>query len=427
MDKELKKILNVSRLGLIIFAVFVAVFIIWACLAPLESAAIAPGKVVVAGQRRSIQHLEGGIIRKIFVKDGQHVTKNQVLIQLENLPTKTHHTILNQQLYELMAQQVRLSAQIQGKKELVYDKNMHQHVPEFILRNQQAVFSSENIALNGQLAILQHRQSQLNEQIVGSETELVAAQRQLSLITKELHDIAPLAKQHYISRSQVLAFEREKARLQGLVGEKSAHIATLKEKLGEAKLQQITTQAEQNKKWISELRDTEHKLAQQTEKEKAAKDIYSRTTIRAPQAGIVVGLNVHTVGGVIKPGEVLMQLVPSQGALIIEAKINPLDIDVVHKGLVAKVVLTALQSRSMPTLEGTVETVSADVFTDTHSEKSYYKAEIVINKNQLKKLNNVRLYPGMPTEVMIITSRLTPWQYFTRPIERSFDRAFREQ
>ena len=180
------------------------------------------------------------------------------------------------------------------------------------------------------------------------------------------------------------------------------------------------------KELLDELKTSKQKIADLQEKTYAQKDILTRTTIRAPITGKVVGLKVHTIGGVIKPGEVIMDIVPTNAKMLVEAKVNPLDIDVVHPGLTAKVRITVFKQRTTPLLLGKVTNVSADSFQDERTGEYYYQTEVSINDKELKKLQGEALYPGMPVEVMIITNRLTPWQYFIDPIKRSFSHAFRE-
>ena len=200
----------------------------------------------------------------------------------------------------------------------------------------------------------------------------------------------------------------------------------LKQKMGETRMQILSLRQQQKKEVLDELRDTQEKLAEELEKEKAAADTFRRTFIVAPQAGIVHDLKVFTQGGVIRAGEAIMEVVPDKVKLIIQAQVNPNDIDVVHKGLEAQVRLTALKARTTPTLTGRVIHVSADALVDRQTKASYFEALVAINPGQLKRLRNVKLYPGMPVEVLIISHKITPWDYFVAPIKSSMQRAFRE-
>lgn len=417
--------------GLMIIVVFFGGFGIWSYFAPIESAAIAPGKITVAGNRRTIQHLEGGIVRKIYVKDGSRVKKGQSLIKLDDTQAAIALQLSRSEVHELMAIAARLIAERNEDPEIVFPERLLKQKKDERLRRimeaQQLIFSANKKTFEGNVIILKQRVIQLREQIKGIEAQLKSNTEQHRLILEEVQSVAELERKKLIEKPRLLELKREAAKLQGLRGENISEISVLKQKIGETQAQILTLVSNRRKEVLTELREITQKLNEELEKERAAADVLDRTDIRAPKTGTVVGLKIHTVGGVIKPGDAIMDIVPSADALVVEARVSPLDIDVVHQGLKARVQLTALKQRSTPALLGEVTRVSADIFTDQQSGESYYTARITIDPTEMEKLRGQLLYPGMPAQVMIITEKRTPLQYFIQPIKDSFNRAFREQ
>ncbi|ETO92378.1 HlyD family type I secretion periplasmic adaptor subunit [Legionella oakridgensis] len=423
---NIKKIIFYSFL--VIF-IFFGGFLMWATLAPLESAAIAPGKVIVAGNRRVIQHWEGGIIKKLYVKDGSTIKESDLLIKLDDIQAKAAAQINQNDYWELLGVQARLYAEIDQEKSIQFPPvllHTNDIKAQEIIKLQQAIFMSNQKNFNDTVNIYKQRIGQLQEQIRGKQAQLMANQEQFGYINQELKDVRILATKKLIKQSRLLALQREAANLAGKQGEAQSAIAELEQKIGETKLEIIAMTDKQRKELLAELRETQKKLNEAYERMKASSDTLIRTEIRSPITGTVINLKVHTVGGVIKPGEPIMDIVPTHEALIIEAKLNPLDIDVVQRGLPAKVTLSGLSRRNTPTLLGQVIHVSADVLLDSQTNKPYFDVQVEIPAQELKKLNQQILYPGMPAEVMIITKKATPWEYFTAPILKSFNRAFRE-
>ena len=418
--------------GLLIIGIFVGGFSLWAAISPLESAAMAPGKIIVAGYRRMIQHLEGGIIQAIYVKDGLVVKKGQVLLQLDDNQAKIVLQLRRDEVFELMALVARLQAEKANLAKIIFPKRMmdqekDKKVQE-VIDGQIAIFDANEKSFRGSIDLLGQRIVQLKEEIKGTESSIAYTKRQLELIDEEEKSVAYLEKQKLIERSRLLSLQREAAKLKGMIGEYQAKISVLMQQIGEAKLKIVTLEKDRQKEILTDLREAQQKLSAAIEKEKAAEDVLQRTTIRSPLSGEVVDLKVHTIGGVVRPGEPIMDIVPNREKLVVEAKVSPIDIDIVHKGLVAKVQLTAFKARITPYLTGRVTRVSADIVTDQASKESYYLARIEIDKGEIDKLpKSQKLYPGMPAQVMIITEKLTPWQYFVKPITESFDKAFREQ
>lgn len=426
------RIRNTLIFGCIVIFVFIGGFLAWALLAPLESAALASGKITVTGHRRVIQHLEGGIVAKLLVRDESKVKKGQILVVLDNGHSKIVAQLRHNEVFELSAIEARLLAERNNAKKITFNSLLLKHQNEEkvaeIIQSQRAIFNSNQKSFENNIKILQQRIQQILQQIKGHKANTIAITKQTKLINQELKSVAYLEAKKLIEKHRLLSLQREAARLKGKKGESLATIAALKQKIGETKIQIAYITTNRHREILTQLRETQQKLTAALEKEKAADVILTRTNIRSPITGTVIGLDVHTIGGVIRPGQTIMEIVPSKERLVIEAKISPLDIDVVHNGLVAKIRLIAFKTRTTPVLLGKVSNVSADVITNPNNGESFYRARITIDQQELKKLKPEQtLYPGMPVSVMIITAKLTPWQYFISPITNSFRRAFREQ
>lgn len=423
------KIKNIIFYSGLFITISIGGFILWMMFAQLESAAIAPGSVVVASGRRVIQHFEGGIVKEIFVKEGTLVKKSALLVILENTHAKAASQINQNELWQLLGAKARISAELNGVNTLTFSEELsHANLPatDEIMRLQQDLLIANLRTYNSSVDIYKQRIEQLNEEINGKQAEVKANIEQLQYINKELNDVETLAKKKLVKMSRLFGLKREAAGLTGKQGEINAKIAELKQKIGETNLHIIALAEKQRKDLLDEQRETHKKLSEILERQKTSTDVLTRTEIRSPIAGTVMNLKIHTIGGVIKPGEPIMDIVPVHEALIIEARISPLDIDVVHEGLTAKVVLSGLSQRNMPKLLGKVTSVSADSITEPATNKTYFSVQVEVSAKELKKLGSQSLYPGMPAEVMIITKTATPWDYFTTPILKSFDHAFRE-
>lgn len=414
--------------SMIVIIVFFGILGLWAAFAPLESAAIALGKVVVAGYQKDIQHLEGGIVTQIDIKDGDRVRKNQVLLVLNKTQVQSVLRITQHQLLESRAAVLRIQAELDNQSQF----NLEQHAgfkdATEIAKLQQSIFNTNRQLYRNTININQQQIKQLQQQIEGLRQRIKANDRQYDLIEKELTDIRVLAAKHLVKQSRLLALEREAARLSGTKADFTSQIAQLNQKINEVKIEITKLENDHHQKLLEQLKQESQKVKDLTEQQTAQQDILERTVIRSPIAGTVLGLSVHTVGAVVKPGEVLLSVVPQHEALEVEVRINPLDIDVVHAGLVAQVRVASFNQRTTPMLKGKVVNVSANALVDQTSGQSYYLAQIMIPKDEIAKLpQHAALYPGMPVEAMIVTNKLTPWEYFVAPVQRSFNRAFREQ
>lgn len=423
---KINKIIFYSGILLVVFLFSAA---LWMVFAQLESAAVAPGSIMVASGRRVIQHFEGGIVKTILVKDGDKVKKSQLLVVLENTNAKAASQINQSEYWQLLGTEARINAELNGQTSPAFPdelKNSREQSAKDIMRLQQELLLANQRTFSGSIDIFNQRIEQLTEEINGKQAEVKANTEQLQYINKELQEVEILAQKKLVKQSRFLALKREAAGLTGKQGELLATIAELKQKIGETKLQIIALTDKQRKDLLDELHETQRKLREIHERQKTSSDVLARTEIRSPVDGIVMNLKIHTVGGVVKAGEPIMDIVPLHETLIVEARLNPLDVDVVHEGLMAKVIFSGLSQRNTPKLLGKVTQVSADALTDPMTNKSYFNVKIEVPAKELRKLGPITLTPGMPAEVMIITKTASPWEYLTQPIVKSFDRSFRE-
>jgi len=417
--------------GMSILAVFFGGFGTWAALAPLDSAVIALGVVKVEGNRKTVKHLDGGIVKELLVKEGDRVEKGQVLIRLDETDARARIDIFSGQYDSLKALESRLLAERDGLDtirfpDFLLDRAGDDNVFE-MLAGQINVFETRRASLAGQIAVLQQRIAQLRTQIGGFQAQKRSQERQLELIREELAGTRELHEKGYAPKTRVLALERKAASIEGESGELIADIARTRQAIGEAKLQIAQLQKERLAEATTELRDVQTRLGEVEPRLGWAKEMLSRTELAAPEAGYVLGLTAFTVGGVIAPGERVLDIVPADNTLIIEARIQPSDIDDVYAGMPAEVQLTAYKRRVVPTVDGVLTWVSADRLTDDRSGEAYYVAYVEIDPESLAEVGEIRLYPGMPAQVMIATGARTAFDYLIGPLTSSFDRAFREQ
>lgn len=417
--------------GFITVLVFIVGFLVWSFVFALDSAAVAQGKIIVEYERKTVQHMEGGIIKEIYINEGSKVKANDPLIKLDDTQAKASLQLLQGQVYENLAAEARIFAELNKDTKVAYPEEVlkAKNEPKVakIISGQDKLFTANVNSFEGQMTVLNERIEQFNKEISSLDAQVTSGTEQLKLIQEEIEAVEYLEKRKLIDRPRLLALKREAAKLTGDRGEHLGLIAKAHQAISETKSQMYTIAEDRRKNLLEELRLTQQKLADLTEKLKAAEDVLKRTMIYAPQDGTVIGLKKHTVNGVITPGQDILDIIPSDDMLMVEAHIEPMDINTVRPGLTAKIQLIAYKQRNTPYIEGEVSQVSADVFEDQMTKKQFYKARIIINKDELKRLKHVKLYPGMPVQIMIITEKRTAFDYFITPIKDSFDRAFREE
>ena len=434
-DKEIREVTNILRptvkVGALILAIFTGIFVLWGVLAGLDSAAIANGTIVVSSSRKTIQHLEGGIVDEIFVKAGDVVKKDQPLVRLRDTLAKARTTISSQGLRVALATQARLAAE-RDEAESIDFGNLNELAktdPELerAVKNQNSLFVSRRKSLLGQMAIAQERIDQNMKLIDGLNAQVKSAESQIKLVNEESKMVESLFKKGLATKTKMLAVKRQFHDLEGRRGGYIAQIAKTEEAISEQK-QAISNIRNTNiKEVLEELKNNQEKLTNLQQQDHAASDVLKRTVIKAPQSGTVTNVQIHTIGGVIAPGGKLMDIVPNTDEMIVEAKASIKDIDVIYKGMKAKVMLSAYKARFVPRLPGKVIHVSPDRYMDEQTGVPYFKVKVEIPKSAISRLaEDVKMYPGMPAEVFLLTGSSTFFDYLLSPLVDSFRRAFRE-
>lgn len=427
--------LNIARkpiiLGLWASCGLFGFFLLWSITARIDSTAIAPSKVVLNSNKKLIQHLEGGIIEEIFVRNGEKVRKGQPLIKLSETSAKANQELVKKQLFALKVTKIRLEGEVNqialpdfSSVEFEYKNDV-----DFIkiIEGERNLFLSRTKSTDERVSILLQKIKQLNNEIVALQSQSKSVKERMSFAKEEAKSLDELYKDGIISRSRYLELKKQMSELQGSKGEYEANISKVRQAINETELEIANIKTEKMNEVIKELQEVKTKIADLEERVFASSDILQRTIIRAPQEGIVNDLKFHTKGGVIAPAGEILEIIPQDDELIIEAKVSPQDIDVVRVGLKAKVRLSAYKTKAVPMLKGEVIDVSADSFQDQVDGSYYFTARVKINEKEVSLLKGVSLYPGMPAESHIITGSRTFMRYLFDPLFVSMNRAFREE
>lgn len=428
-----------ARGGMILTYMFVVGGLVWASTAPLAEGAVASGIVSPDGSRRTVQHLEGGIIRELLVRDGAIVREGDVLLRLDDIQAGATTDNLRAQLDAVRALQARLVAErdnltaIEFPADLV-SRRSEPRVSE-VLDGQQAAFDSGRQAVEGQKAVLRQRAAQYAALIQGSRGQISHIDRQLRLIGEELAAIEPLVEQKVIAKPRYLSLQREAAALAGAREQQLGAIAQAEQGIGEAEMQILQLDNNIRNEIASQLQEIHTRIAEYEERLRGARDVHQRREVLAPVGGIVTNLRFFTPGGVVRPGEPLLDIVPRHEELVVDVRVSPTDIDVVEVGMQAEVKLSAFRQRAMPILHGTVTYVAADISADTRGERtddvrasSHYRATVRLNPGELDRIGDrITATAGMPAEVLILAGERSVLSYLWQPIRDSLRRAFREQ
>lgn len=421
------KLRAVTWTGTILMGTFVVGFGAWSAAAPLQSAAIATGLVEVESSRKTIQHLEGGIVRKILVRDGEEVAAGQLLVQLDDTKARTQLQALRTQYWDAIAQEARLVAERDDLSELRFPVFMlDDPLLAQIVAGQRKIFEARRDVLRSQASVVEGRIAQVHQEIVGLRAQEKAAMRRAAIIREEYASIKSLVDKGLQTRPRLLALEREMVEIDGRIGETVAHVSRAEQAIAEAQATILRLQSDRYNEVAQTLRETRARLAELGERIEAAADQMSRTEVRAPDPGTVTDLRVHTLGGVIGAGAPLLDLVPKADRLVVVAQIKPDDIDVVRVGLAAEVHLSSYNQRRAPPLKGVVSHVSPDSLTDKRTGLPYYRAKIDLDPQAFEH-DGVEIVPGMPIYAFIRTGESTVAIYALQPLLDAFGRAFREE
>lgn len=402
----------------------------WASLAPLESAAIASGVVESESSRKTIQHLEGGIVSKILASDGDIVRSGQTLIALDDTRANSEVQSLQSQLWDATARAARLQAEQQRFESIAIPDALEQDskqngVAAAAVSAQQFIFQARLQVHESQLAVVRERRRQVEKEIEGLKAQESATGQRVDIVREELDMVATLVNKGLERRPRLLNLQRELADVEGRRGEITAQISRAGQVISEQQATLFKLESERQNEIAQSLRDAQNQIFQLRERLLAARDQLARTEVKAPEDGVITDLRVHTTGGVVGAGAPLMDLVPRQDRLIVTARLRPEDIDVVHPGLNAEVHLVPYNQRRVPRLKGTVVHVSADRLLDKRTDQPYYATNIRVDDTQIVA-NDIQIVPGMPVQVFITTGRGTVALYALRPLLDSFRGAFRE-
>jgi HlyD family secretion protein/epimerase transport system membrane fusion protein len=404
----------------------------WSMTAPLDSAVVAPGTIVVESNRKIIQHLEGGIVTEILVDEGDRVDAGDVLLRLDPTQPAASRSVVRRQLDEALVLSARLDAEYSGADMINIPESLKARLPadpnlRAIIEGQHEQFEERRRSLQGQVDILRQRIEQLQQEISGLQAQHDAQLKQREIYNEELVGLRELFDKGYYPRTRVLSLEREVANLEGEIGQTVSAIARSMKGIGEAELQIIQIRQQFREQIVEQRRDVHQEISSLREKLLVAEDSLDRLIIRAPLSGTVQELKVHTVGGVIRPGEPIMELVPSDDRLVVEAKIAPNDIEVVHLGMEAEVRLTALNLRTTPIILGIITAISRDRIVDPQQDLTYFRGEVVVPEEELDKIEENSLVAGMPADVVIRTGERTVMGYLVKPLTDYLARAFLEE
>jgi HlyD family secretion protein/epimerase transport system membrane fusion protein len=402
----------------------------WASIAHLSSATLAPGIVSPDGHRKTIQHLEGGIVRTIHVREGDRVAVGDKLITMSDTMARASHRELRERYSDLLATEARLVTEKDGGEAIAFPAEltgMADVDARRVIDDQTSLFASRRATVKGREQILGQRIRQVEEEIAGLNEMIAAEDRQLELIDQEIVGVKKLYDQGLERLPRLLALYRAKAEIEAERSSNRAKVARSEQEIGETRMQLLTMHEQDREKVNEDLTKVRAALAEVRSQLSARQDVLKRTVITAPIAGRVMNIKVTTETGVVSAGEPLLDIVPDEAKLIVDAQVKPVDIDNVVPGMRARVVLTAYRQRNLPQIHGVLRSVSADSLVEERTGHAYFLAKIEVDPNELARLKNVRLMPGMPAEVMIMTGDQTVLDYIIRPLAESIRRSFRDQ
>ncbi len=403
----------------------------WAALAPLDSAVVAPGVVAVENNRRLVQHLEGGIISEILIQDGHRVEEGAVLFRLDTTRARATEAVERQSLHAARILEARLIAELDGQQEITLPADIlkvrGQPAVAQAIADQTAQLTERRNSVNGQIGILRARVQQANTRANGLSQELESTRQQIGYINEELIGVRQLHEKGLVAAPRLHALERERARLEGVIGRTIAEISGAEAMAGEAELQIHQIQQERLERTAEQIVEVRKTINELHERLTVSSDILRRTAILAPRSGKVLNLKVFTVGQVVRAGETLLEIVPDDEGMIISAHVSPMDIDKVLTGMNAEVRFTGIKAREIPVVYGQVREISPDRLIDENTRQPYFLVHVVVAESDIPEQLQGRLTPGMPSDVILPTGERTVLQYLVQPMQTALTRALREE
>lgn len=431
-DEQTNKTFSIDRhvmFGTVVISILFLAVGGWGATAELSGAVIAPGTIVVDKNLKKLQHRDGGIVKKIHVRNGDRVEAGQVLVELDSTQIDAELGIVRAQMTELTARKARLTAEVNGDAEIDFPDGFVETSKQTrqVALGEKSLFTRNRANIKSQQEQLELQIQQLDEEIAGIEAQQKSKDVQLKLIDKEIEQVNFLLKKKLTSLSRYYSMLREAERLRGELGGLSAQKARAKGRISEIRIQILSTDQNAQLQAQKEVRTVEAKLAELFERNIAAEDRHKRAKLHAPQSGIVHELALHTVGGVVTAAETMLVIVPNDEKLMIEARFAPADIDQVVVGRMVELRFSAFNQAETPELEGRVVHVSADVSTDERSSQQYYLGRVEISPSSWGYLKKLKLLPGMPVEVFVSTGARTALSYLLKPVTDQVHRTFREE
>jgi HlyD family secretion protein len=420
-----------SLAGLIIVIVLAGGVGGWAGTMKLSGALIAQGSVVVDSNVKKVQHPTGGIVGELRVRDGDRVKLGDIVVRLDDTVTRANLSIVTKGLSELAARKARLESERDGDESIKFPADLLQRINDpdvaTVVDGERKLFELRRNARTGQKAQLRQRIDQLKEEVRGHLAQRESKEKELKLIAREMEGVNELWKQKLVALNKLTQLEREAARLEGEAAQLIAQSAQVAGKISETELQIIQIDRDLSSEVAKETREIDAKIGEFVERKVTAEDQLKRIEIRAPQDGAVFQLAVHTVGGVITAGDAIMLIVPEADNLLVEAKVNPQDIDQVKLGQSALLRLSAFNQGTTPEIYGKVTRISADTSLDQRTGASFYIIRISLPPEEIARLGDVRFVPGMPVEAFVQTGERTMLSYFGKPLHDQLMRAFRQR
>jgi HlyD family secretion protein len=419
------------RTGLRTLIVVAGIVGIWAVAVPLSAAVVIAGTLVAASNIKKVQHPTGGIVAQIMVQDGRLVNEGDLLVRLDDTQARTSLAVLKKQLGETRAHIARLVAERDGASEMKPPSRIGAEDDDGSLQqalsSEKLLFEARATSRENQKELLRREIAQFKEQITGFEAQIKSKNAQHDLANSELRGLQDLYNKHLVPLTRLTALQREAAGLDGELGQLTSEIAGTQSKISGAELQIVRVDQDFLTGVAKDLSESQTKEGELAERSVAAQDQLSRTDIRAPTSGVIHQLGVHTIGGVVGPGEVIMEIVPDADALQIEARLMPNDVDQVHLGQKAIIRLSALNQRTTPQLSGVVSYVSADLTHDRQTNAGYYTVRATLPLDELHRLGNVQLVSGMPAELFLRTGSRTMMSYLLKPVADQLRRSFKQR
>lgn len=419
------------KLGGILITIFTLFYIIWGGLAPIDSAVIAHGTIIPSENLQQVQHLYGGTVSKINVKDGEMVKKGQILYELSETQTKAKLQIFNNQYWNRRISEVRINTEINELDEMILSQDIKEELeknPDLnkMYLSEQNLFNSNKRAWTGQKDLFSQQITLSKEHLSGLAKQKNSLIEEQKLIHEEMSNVQTLYDKQLVQKPRLLSLKKAEVEVSAKISEIDSNVNKTNESINEIKIKIEQLSYNRKKELASELKEVEQQLASLKEELMSATDMENSTKITAPTDGIVTNMRYHTIGGVVPQGGTLLQIVPINDNLIVEAKLNTQDIDVISVGQPAKIMITAFKARFTPRISGKITYVAADKQVDERSGNSYYIVRAEIDFDEIKKIGKT-LVPGMMAEVFIVTGEHTFLEYFLSPITNSLRKAFREK